>query len=139
MVKKFSVLTNSKEVKELEDLINKNYKPKEYNCMIESHLSDILYRVSRDSIKARIKDLWYSLHNTVGYEIGLVYNTIQNSTTTLRLNTSIVVNISADDKNSDIVKSLQDNTDIIIKFRQVDVTEVLPPIMQEKREAISGK
>ncbi|API85843.1 hypothetical protein [Francisella uliginis] len=137
MIKKFSVLTNSKEVKELEDLINKYYKPREYNCMIESHLSDILYRVTRDSIKANIKDLWYSLQNTVGHEIGLVYNTIQNDNTTLRLNSSIVVNILANDKNSDIVKSLQENADIIIKFRQVDIMEVFPSIKQEKREVIS--
>ncbi|WP_263478760.1 hypothetical protein [Francisella sp. SYW-9] len=43
MARRFSVLTNSKEVKELEDLINKYYKPSEYNCMIESYLSDVLH------------------------------------------------------------------------------------------------
>ncbi|MED7789155.1 hypothetical protein [Francisella sp. 19X1-34] len=122
MAKKFSVLTNSKEVKELEDLINKYYKPSEYNCMIESHLSDVLHRVSRNCVRDRIKELWHELNNTVGHEIGLIYNTIQNENTTLRLNTSIIANIAANDKNSDIVKSLQKNTDIIIKFRQVDTT-----------------
>lgn len=120
MITKFCILTADNRVKDLEILINKHYKPECLDYVTRIGLEDVLCKIDDKEIRETIKDLWMSIEQKIGYEMSLVFNSIRNKNTTLKLKASLSVNLIAKNKNNDIFQSIKKNTGTAIKIIQVD-------------------
>ena len=120
MITRFCILVADNRVKDLQILINNHYKPECLDYVTRIGINDVLCKINNKKIKETIKDLWMSVEQKIGYEMNLVFNSIRNKNTTLKLNASLSVNLAAKNKNNDIFESIKKNTGIAIKIIQVD-------------------